>query len=321
MTRPACPQDEFIALFETHGPRETAKRLGIGERQVYDRRVKLEKHIGRQITAPDRPGVNLRTRFAIEHPQRHVLEVADGIVLVGSDGHYWPGIVSPAHRAFVHFAKKLKPKAIIVNGDALDASTISRFSPIGWEKRPDLVDEVEASQERHAEIERAAPNAEKVWTLGNHDGRFETRLATVAPEFAKLHGVHLKDHFPYWHPCWACWINPEGETVVVKHRYKAGIHAPWNNTMWAGTHIITGHLHSLKVYPFSDYRGTRYGVDCGTLAGAYGPQFVDYTEDSPVNWRSGFIVLTFRSGRLMWPEPVYVIDENHVGFQGQEIEV
>ena len=110
-----------------------------------------------------------------------------------------------------------------------------------------------------------------VWTLGNHDGRFETRLATVAREYAELHGVSLKDHFPAWGACWAAWINND---VVVKHRYKGGVHATHNNTMWAGKTIVTGHLHSAKVTPFDDYDGTRYGVDCGCLADPYGDQFL-----------------------------------------------
>ena len=161
-------------------------------------------------------------------------------------------------------------------------------------------------------------NAKLYWTLGNHDARFETRLATVAPEYAKIHGVHLKDHFPEWWPCWAAWINDD---LIVKHRFKSGIHAPHNNTMWAGRSMVTGHLHSLKVYPLSDYNGTRWGVDGGCLAGEYGPQFVDYTEDGPRNWRSGFVVLTYRNGRLMWPEVVHAFDEGKVDFRGEVIEL
>jgi hypothetical protein len=91
--------------------------------------------------------------------------------------------------------------------------------------------------------------------------------------------------------------------------------------LWSGKTIVTGHLHSLRVTPLSDYTGTRYGVDCGTLADPYGPQFTHYTEDNPVNWRSGFVVLTFYRGRLLWPEVVHVIDEGQVTFRGKVYEV
>jgi len=135
------------------------------------------------------------------HPSRIQITVPNGTVLIGSDGHYWPGPASTAHRAFVAFIKELKPKAVIYNGDSFDGARISRHPPIGWESRPTVIDEIEACRERLGEIEASAGRARKIHTLGNHDGRFETRLAQVAPEFARIKGFHLKDHFPRWEPC------------------------------------------------------------------------------------------------------------------------
>jgi hypothetical protein len=301
-------------MLRTIGATETSRQLGVTERYVYKRRREIEGRLGIIIAAPataERIGER-------KHPQRAVLNIKNGTVLVGSDGHYWPGVASTAHRAFVKLIAMLKPAAVIMNGDAFDGASISRHPPIGWEDNPSVKQEIEAVQDRLSEIGGAAGKARKIWPLGNHDARFETRLATVAPEYAKVHGVHLADHFPNWEPCWSCWINDD---VVVKHRYKGGIHATHNNTLNAGTTIVTGHLHSLKVTPFTDYKGDRWGVDTGTLADPYGPQFRDYTEDSPRNHRSGFVVLTFVDGRLLWPEVVSVVDENRVSFRGQLIEV
>jgi hypothetical protein len=167
-------------------------------------------------------------------------------------------------------------------------------------------------------MKRASPNSWTAWTLGNHDARFSSRLAAVAPEFAKVRGIQLKDHYPGWQPCWSIWVNDD---VVIKHRQKNGIHATHNNTMWAGKTMVTGHLHSLKVTPLTDYNGTRFGVDTGTMADTYGPQFEGYMEDNSRNWRSGFVVLTFRNSVLMWPEVVAVVDEDHVQFRGELIKV
>jgi hypothetical protein len=250
----------------------------------------------------------------LEYPHRLQRKVFDGHAIIGSDSHYWPKIVSTAHKAFLEITEQFQPKLVVKNGDVIDGARISRHAPIGWENRPQLIDELEAAQERMTEIEKAAPNATRDWPLGNHDGRFETKLATVAPEYAKVHGVHLKDHFPYWNPCWSVWINDD---VVIKHRFRSGLHAPHNNTLWAGKTMVTGHLHSLKVMPISDYNGTRWGVDCGSLADPYGPQFVDYTEDAPKNWRSGFVLLTFARGRLLWPEVVHVIGKGKYEFRGR----
>lgn len=85
--------------------------------------------------------------------------------------------------------------------------------------------------------------------------------------------------------------------------------------------MVTGHLHQLKVTPYTDYNGRRYGVDTGTLADLFGPQFVDYTEANPVNWHSGFAVLTFKNGQLLQPELVQKWDEGTIEFRGQLIEV
>lgn len=311
MASPACDELRFIELFETRGAKETAQIVGTSERRVYERRARLESKLGRAIKPPSQRITNS------EHPQRVCLDVPDGIVAVASDGHYWPGRISTAHRAFVKFCKEHKPKAVIFNGDAFDGASISRHPPINWEQRPTVQQEIETVQERLGEIEKAAFKAEKVWTLGNHDGRFESCIALRAPEYANVHGVHLKDHFPAWRGAWSCWIN---DSVVIKHRFKGGIHATHNATLWAGKTIITGHLHSLKVTPFNDYNGVRWGVDTGCIADPDGPQF-DYNEDNPRNHRSGFIVLTFKGGRLLWPEIVSVFDKDHVEFRGQVIRV
>lgn len=309
---------DFIALFEQYGAAQTAKRLGVHVRKVYERRSRLETKIGRQLKAPAYN--NTTTRHADPHPHRVDAEVQNGVVLVGGDGHYWPGEASTAHRAFVKFCKEMKPRLVVMNGDAFDGANVKRHPPIGWEKLPTVIEELEAVQERLGEIEAATPRGTRlIWPLGNHDGRFETRLATVAPEYTHVHGFHLKDHVgPRWEPCWLAVINDD---VVVKHRYKGGIHATHNNTMWAGKTIVTNHLHSGKVTPFTDYNGTRYGVDTGCLADPQGPQFVDYTEAGPLNWRSGFAVLTFHKGQLLFPELVTVFDRNHVQFRGQVIRV
>jgi hypothetical protein len=317
MALASVPDEDFISLFEQHGPAETARRLGLSDtRQVYNRRARLEGKIGRQITAPEK--TNRATRVGIEHPGRLDYQLLNGTAIVSSDAHYWKGIVPVAHRALLHFIKELKPKAVIKNGDAFDGARASRHPPINWEERPTIIDELEGCQERMNEIQKAAKTADLFWPLGNHDSRFETRLATAVPDFARVKGFHLKDHFSErWKPCLSVFIN---DNVVVKHRFKGGIHATHNNTLWGGKTIVTGHLHSLKVTPFTDYNGTRWGVDTGCIADTYGPQFM-YVEDNPLNWRSGFAVLTFVDGRLLWPEVVHVIGPDEVEFRGKVIRV
>lgn len=302
------------ALLQTNSTIALARQFNMSARAIADRLRKLGVPPLKHYTeAQQRPPI------FTQRPQGRIdIDISDGIVMVASDAHYFPGIVSTAHRAFVKLIGELKPRAVVMNGDVFDGAGISRFPRIGWDKKPGVMDELKAVKARLDEIEAAAGNAFKCWPLGNHDARFETFLAANAPAYEGVQGFSLKDHFPLWRPCWALWIN--GHTVI-KHRWKGGIHATRNNTLNAGTNIVTGHLHSLKVAPLSDYNGTRFGVDTGTLADPYGEQFADYTEISPVDWRSGFACLTFWKGRLLWPELVHVLDEGVVEFRGQTFEV
>lgn len=247
-------------------------------------------------------------------------KLPNGVALVGSDAHFWPGQRSTAFRAFLAIAKREKPQLVIMNGDVIDGASISRHSRIGWENQPTVKQELDVAQERLKEIKKVTPESDHFWTLGNHDARFELRLAEVASEFADVPGIHLRDHFPDWRPAWAIDVN--GDTII-KHRYKGGVHAAYNNAKDSGRNIITGHLHALNVSAYTDYNGTRWGVDGGTLAAIAGPQFYNYTEQNPLNWRSGFVRLRFEDGKLMWPDVLYVVDERKgiVNYRGGSFSV
>lgn len=319
MTEAACTEEEFIELWKTHkSVVKVAHALKISGRAVSMRRRYLEAKHGVSLEAADIRERYYKHLHPTEHNARRLMDVDDGVVLVFSDAHFWPNVRTTAFRALMHFIGKLKPKAIINNGDAFDGASISRFPRIGWDSKPSIIDELKACRERLGEIEEAAGEARLVWPLGNHDARFENRLAQNAPEFEGVKGFHLKDHFPRWEACWSIWIN---DNVVIKHRMKGGIHATRNNALNAGKTIVTGHLHSLKVTPLDDYNGTRWGVDTGTLAEPRGPQFVDYLEDNSTDWRSGFVVLTFKDRQLLWPEVVRVMSEGKVDFRGEIIGV
>jgi hypothetical protein len=316
-----CTDAEFMELWRTHGGAvELAKALKTSDRAINQRRRAIEQRHNVKLPATKYPA---RAHYykhlsPTEHSTRRHLEVSDGVVIAFSDAHFWPGVRSTAFKALLMFIREMKPKAIVCNGDAFDGASISRYPRIGWDSKPSVIEELKACKERLSEIEDAADGARLFWPLGNHDARFETRLAQNAPEYEGVQGFSLKDHFPAWAPCWSVWINQD---VVVKHRFKSGIHATHNNTIWAGKTIVTGHLHSLKVTPFDDYAGTRWGVDTGTLADPHGPQFVDYSEDNPKNHRSGFVVLTFSGGELLDPEMCRVIKFHEVSFRGCRIDV
>ena len=319
MPKPIHTDEEFVEVWSRlKSAQKVADELGLNLRTIHSRRRHLEEKLGISFESSSQ-GPLLKTP---DNPARYHLGIENGTVIVFSDAHFWPGIHTTAFKGLIWAIKTFQPKAIIANGDVFDGASISRFPRIGWDSTPSVIQELKACEISLGEIEDTANKARKntklVWTLGNHDARFENRLAANAPQYEFVKGFSLKDHFPTWHPCWSCWPT---ETVAVKHRWKGGIHATHNNTVNAGVSIVTGHLHSLKVTPFSDYNGNRFGVDTGTLAEPSGPQFENYLEDSPTNWRSGFAILTFHNGRLMWPELVHKWGQGEVEFRGKVYKV
>jgi hypothetical protein len=318
--KPVYSDQEFVELWNTYeSGAAMAKAVGMDLRNILRRKSNLEARYG--ITLHQKSNV-VKMIAKPNNSARKELGIENGVVLVFSDAHFWPGIHTTAYKGLLWAIKEFQPKAVIANGDVFDGASISRYPRIGWDSTPSVIQELKACEIALGEIEdtakKARSNVKLVFTLGNHDARFETRLAANAPQYEFVKGFTLKDHFPAWEPCWSCWPT---ENVAVKHRWKGGVHATHNNTVNAGVTIVTGHLHSLKVTPFADYNGNRFGVDTGTLAEPGGPQFMNYLEDSPTNWRSGFAVLTFYEGKLLWPELVHKWSENQIEFRGKVYDV
>lgn len=315
---PVSDQD-FIAAWQESGgsPAVVSRAFNMAYRAVLKRRNTLEGKRGIHLPTGEQKN---RGRGDEAPPndylQRVTLDGFSGVAVVFSDAHYWPGRgETVAHGALVEVVKDLKPKLIIGNGDLFDGARLSRFPRNGWENQPRVKDELEEATERLAEVRHAYSRAQCIRTIGNHCIRFDRYLATHASEMEQVMGARLADHLPAWRECMSVFVN--GHTMV-KHRYNGGIHAAYNNTLKAGTNIVTGHTHHLEVKPWSDYNGRRYGVQTGAIAEVDGPQF-SYIEDNPTPWCSGFAVLTFDgAGRLLYPELCEVIDGTAY-FRGQKV--
>jgi hypothetical protein len=318
-----CTDMEFIQLWgQLQSAQRMAEHLGINNRAVHLRRRWIEKEYNMTLNAKDHRGdLYNKNRPKSFSPLKQVeLGILDGTVIVFSDAHFIPGQRTTAFKGLLWAIQEFKPKAIICNGDAFDGASISRHD-VTEQPATTVIQELKACQGALNEIEEIAKsvrhNVKLLWTWGNHDVRFGNRLAQHAPQYKEVLGFKLTDHFLDWEFCWAVWPT---EDVIIKHRYKGGVHATHNNTVNAGVSIVTGHLHSLKVTPFNDYNGIRYGVDTGTLAETDGPQFT-YAEINPANHRSGFAVLNFFNGQLLWPELVHKFEENQIQFRGEVIDV
>lgn len=307
--------EEFISEWEKIGSALTfAKIHALTERAVYNRRRSIETRLG--ITLPTfndmRVSAYKKTEETVGNTRRG-MNIEKGRVIVFSDAHFWPDQTTTAFKALLEMIKEFKPHAIVCNGDALDGASISRHPRQDWSKLPTVQEELEAVQYYLGEIEAVAKGAKMFWPLGNHDARWEMRIIENLPAFEGVVGTTLKEHFPAWLPCWSFWVN---EDTCIKHRWKGGFSAGRANSLNAGVNMITGHTHHLSVMPVSDYNGTRWGVQTGTLADLHGQQFA-YTEDTPKDWNSGFVMLSFERSRLLQPEMIRVWGEDEVEFRGK----
>jgi len=311
--------EEFIAAWKRFSsPSNVAKALGLDVRGVYSRRKRIEEKYGFIL---DSVVENRLTRTKVEIPKqgfRAIKEKIEGCVIIGSDGHFWPGERSTAFAAMILLIKDLQPSMVIMNGDSFDGARISRHPPGAWADMPSVSDELDAVKERHAEIEAYAPvGSPLIWCAGNHDSRYGARLAMSSPEYMGIKGFDIADHFQAWQFCWSIWLNNH---TVVKHRIHQGVHSGYQNTLKSGKSIVTGHTHRLQATMYADYNGLRWGVECGTLS-PVGPETdkFAYAEDNPVNWSEGFCVLHFTpSGMLLEPEFCRIIN-GQAWFRGQPV--
>lgn len=309
------PDDEFIAEYKRIGSALTFTKIHkMSERAVYNRRraleikynIKLPSHSDKRFDAYK------KTQQTVGNTRRG-MEIEKGRVIVFSDAHFWPDETTTAFKALLEMIKEFKPTAVVCNGDALDGASISRFPQQSWDRIPSVREELDACQYFMGEIEAVSKGAKLFWPLGNHDARLEMRIIENLPAFEGVRGTTLKEYFPAWLPCWSFWVN---EDTCIKHRWKGGWTGGRNNAVNSGVNMITGHTHVLSCIPYSDYNGTRFGVQTGTLADPNGHQFA-YTEDTPKDWNSGFVMLSFEHSKLLQPEIVRVCSEDLVDFRGK----
>ncbi len=302
-----CSDEEFIALWRRfQSATEVARALGTQDRNVHSRRRRIEAAHG--VVLQSKPyHHNVKTSMSRVAETRWTTTVKDGWALVFSDAHFWPGDRTTAFKALLAVAKEIKPKLVIANGDVIDGAETSRHGRAGWERRPTIAEEIVASKARLDEIKKAAGAAVLRFTIGNHDQRLDGFIANKVGEIEGLPGTCLQEHFPDWPMSYSIHVNPDTiDHTVIKHRWKGGPYAIRNNTLNAGVHFVTGHLHQLRVWPHGDVRGRRYGVDTGTLAEIDAEQF-RYSEDSPKDWCSGFAALRYRGGMLLHPQLCEVV--------------
>ena len=282
--------EEAWHLVQLHGnASEAARASGIPRKTLTDRATRY--------------AVNVKAFMPTDwtYPEHVEIELRGKTLLVGGDAHFWPGQKSLIWEAFVEAAHELQPDAIILNGDMIDGTRVSRHPRLRNQAAPRIVDEL---KECKRQIERLPDAKVKVWTLGNHDQRVDHYLANNAPEADDLAGS-LTSWFPNWEFGYGVMINHNLPRVIpaeVRHYYRMGIHARHSNVLYSGIHIITNHTHGAGVTPFNNRMGRIYGIETGMLNSNHAPQF-EYGMGAQNRANGGFAVLTFDDeGHLLPPE-------------------
>lgn len=249
------------------------------------------------------------------YPEHVHLELSNAVLLIGGDSHFWPGQVNHVFDAFVEVAKKLKPTAIIMNGDLIDGTRVSRHSRLRNQTTPRVKDELDEAKRQLGRLPLAK---HRIITLGNHDIRLDTYIANMSPETDDC-AYRLEDWFPGWAFGYAAMINDHVPHVIpceVRHYYRMGIHARWNNAVYSGIHICTNHTHGLGVTPFNNRVGRIYGIETGMLNFPDVPQ-MEYGQGMQSRAHAGFAVLTFDEDSNLTPPELAEWSNGKLMFRGK----
>lgn len=243
-------------------------------------------------------------------------KLQNGYVLVISDQHQNPRIGnSVAANGALEVAKIIKPSAVYHLGDLLDFASISTHDKLGWTDSYTVQEELDSGMDYLREMSAVTRGADRIMLQGNHDQRFNKFLSKHAPQFKGIGGFDIVDHIPSdWRYALSILLN--GNTKFL-HAHHGGVHAAYNNVLKGGINIVTGHTHILECKPFSDYSGTRFGIQTGTLSTIKDNPFFDYTFHTPLNWQAGFVVLRYIDGKLQYPEIAFVNQNNQCIFRGE----
>lgn len=312
MANPGIPfevAEHAFKLVEEHGnPTAAALASGI-PRSTIQHRISIYE----RVKTPTNPLIaRIRSCY---HPAAEALNYSHPYVAVlFTDAHFWPGQNSPAFAILLKIMEHLEAEVIVDLGDAFDGARISGFPDASWSdlQRPSVREELVANIEAYNLIKAAAGTAEFFRIPGNHGKRLEAFLVNSAPHLAEETHTKLEDYFTECRWSDSVVLN---DTLVCMHDYKSGLHAAHDNALNSGKSFATGHSHQLKVYPVDDLNGRRYGMECGTLADIYGPQF-SYMGHRPRTWAAGFMIVTI-DGAKVHPEMVYVDPDGSARWRGK----
>lgn len=268
--------------------RGIASALGVSEWQV---RCILRKDVTRKGRGQPRNKVRLKK------VTKSKTGVTRAIVL--SDIHI-PEHDQAALAIALAYTKDFKPHIIVLNGDIMDMVAPSRFA-----KDPDdlttLADEFQETKDFLTGLRKDHPDAEIIYTAGNHEYRINKYLLDQAPALASLPelaidrllgldelDIPFKDdtnHVVLGR------IRTHHGSIVKKH---SGDSAR-GHMLKEGVSTLIGHIHKLGVVYRTDANGVHVAIENGHLS----RPDPDYAGRCP-DWQCGFTEVQFdKTGHSM----------------------
>lgn len=115
-------------------------------------------------------------------------------VMIATDIH--SQFVDPfAWQVFLDALTMVDPDVVIINGDWVEFSAVSRHTSMPGAANLGLQAEIDCVREQAAQIRERCPNATMMWHIGNHEHRLVRYLADTAPALADLRCLNWADLF------------------------------------------------------------------------------------------------------------------------------
>lgn len=256
-------------------------------------------------------------------------------VVVGSDFHSW--FVDPfALRVFLDTIRMVQPDVVVLNGDVFDFPQISRHRKLPGHFSLNLADEIKYGRRFILQaVREAAPNADILFVIGNHEYRLVNYLADTAPELAALPSLRFGELFgldelkiglvvrqnflaPYdkqkkreLQENWTV----IGESLVVTHGISCAKFAADEQLKRYQKSGTSGHTHRPQLI-------TANSLGTGALSWTSTPMMAgfavgrDYVSE-PSSWQMGFGVFSILPELKVVVPNLVLVNENWASFAGR----
>lgn len=241
-----------------------------------------------------------------------------------SDVHF-PFHSDEALQILYAVTQDVAPGLIVDHGDTLDCYQISKY-----EKNPahrvSLQDEIELAAAHFGRLTAIAPDARKLWLIGNHEDRLRRILWDMARDLPARQVLNLPGLTEALR-----WENLLGlrdmgwevsdervvlyDKLIAKHgnfvRKWSGYSARAEYERY-GKSGMSGHTHRRGVFEHRDYNGFHAWWELGCMCDLD----PDYTTDP--DWQNGFAVVTWNEDRTLFSVEEVRIHDGQAMFRGKQ---